>query len=297
MVNLRPLLYFTGEREGVRLQREAGEAPPWSKDPVFSQRLCNVSRSFDRVSSWLTRHVLTEQNISDGLKQFLEFSAWCRWNNWPPTIAKVMDAGFYPTKEIDWPKLGRFVDKLPGKKWTGAYMIAAPRKVKQKKGLFVARTVIRDSFRRATPQLIAAFGRTNGEKPTCEGIWNILRQREYFGSFMSGQVVGDWQYTSLLSDAPDRFEWAPMGPGSSRGFNRLMNRPLKTKIDPEEWKQKLGEWREVVIKHLNKKFGHGYDYLTALDVQNQLCETDKMVRMKLGEGRLRARYRSHEGLY
>ena len=290
MAKLNTYINFVKEREAIRQKKLAGEPPPWTKNPILRKyRFCNIRRRDDRVSSWLIKNVLTEQNISDGLYQFLMFSAWCRWVNWPPTIAKVIDAGFYPAKDIDWPKLGRFVDKLPGKKWTGAYMIAAPRTAKQKKGVFVARTVIRDSFLRTTPRLIHAFGRPEGEKPTCQMIWNILRERDYFGSFMAGQIVGDWGYTSLLCDAPDRFEWAPVGSGSRRGFNRLMHRPLKAKIDPIEWRRKLGDWGTAVIS-----LGSDYDDLTALDIQNTLCEFDKYLRVKNGEGRPRALYKPHD---
>jgi hypothetical protein len=294
VVSIRPLLSFVKEREAIRLKKLEGLPAPWTKDQIFQiYRFCNIRRADDRVSAWLIKHVLTEKNVEYDLRSFLMFSAWCRWVNWPPTIAAVMKEGFYPKKRIDWQKLGRFVDKIKGKKWTGAYMIVAPRKVKQKKGVFVARTVIQKSFGGVLPSLIELLEggvpsfEVGPHQATREQVWALLKTRNFFGGFMAGQIVADWGYTSLLRHAPDANTWAAPGPGSSRGFNRLLGLPIKTKIDPELWKAKLPEWREKVIKLL----GSEYADLTAMDVQNQLCELDKYLRVKTGAGRPRAKYR------
>lgn len=292
MAQLKTFLRFVKERENIRLKKEAGEPAPWTKDRILqTYRFCNIRRSDDRVSRWLIRHVLLEEFVKRSLPNFLMFTAWCRWINWPPTILKVMEAGFVNPMDapFDWPKIGRFVDKLEGKKWTGAYMISAPRGERRPgKGLFVARDVIKKSFGGALPQLVQLFENSH-PSITSEMIWQILTKHQYFGSFMAGQIVGDWGYTSLLRNADDMFHWAPIGPGSRRGFNRLINRPLKTKITSNEWRAGLWRLRYRVINHL----GNNYETLTALDVQNMLCEYDKYCRVKNGEGRPRANYTPH----
>ncbi len=50
---------------------------------------------------------------------------------------------------------------------------------------------------------------------------------------------------------------------------------------------RLQEWRGAVVASL----GPEYASLTALDVQNQLWETDKLLRFRNGEGKPRANYR------
>lgn len=287
-MNIRPLIYFVKEREAIRRKKLEGSPAPWTKDLILqTYRFCNIRRSDDRVSSWLIKNVLTEQNIQYDLGSFLMFSAWCRWVNWPPTIAAVMAEGFYPKKRIDWVKLGRFVDKIKGKKWTGAYMIVAPRKSKQKKGLFVAETVIQKSMGEVIPRLVTLFDSSVSPPPHREAVWNMLREHNFFGGFMAGQIVADWGYTSLLRGAPDTFTWAPQGPGSRRGFNRLIGGLIKAKVPQELWDKRLVEWRMKVIAAL----GSEYVNLTMMDVQNQLCEVDKYLRVKNGEGRPRAKYR------
>lgn len=306
--NLKPLLYFVREREKIRLKRAAlsdAEYPEdavLTKDPILATyRFCNVRRRDDRVSKWLIQNVLTQENIKFDFKSFLEFSAWCRWVNWPPTIKAIMDAGLYPSKKINWAKIGRLVDKLGDtqKVWTGAFMVRASSERGARKGQFISQEVIGKHFRKKVPLLVDLFTLFTGESmfpaPLAEGslyrdIHRVLCSVPNFGSFMAGQIAGDWTYTPLLSTAPDLKTWAPMGPGSIRGFNRIIGNEKLTKRPPEDlWQEKLAAWRQKIID----KLGPQYEDLTALDVQNCLCEVDKYLRVKSGQGRPRAKYTPH----
>jgi hypothetical protein len=291
--NLKPLLYWVHERESIRLKRLAGKPAPWTKDPILATyRFCNVRRRQDRVSSWLIDNVLTPQNMkAAGLENFLMFSAWCRWCNWPPTIKAVMDAGLFPAKTIDWRKVGQLTDRIAktDKAWTGAYMIRAPKTKGAKKGKFVAEVVVGRNFAKALPRLLDLIARGELSYRTA---WETLKSIDGYGSFMAGQIAGDWTYTSVLSAAPDLKTFAPMGPGSIRGFNRLMSNPERKwgkRPSEELWLTKLNAWRGKIIARM----GDEYSDLTALDVQNALCETDKYLRVKNGEGRPRAKYSPH----
>jgi hypothetical protein len=126
-----------------------------------------------------------------------------------------------------------------------------------------------------------------GPSPTKFEVWRELKNIKYFGVFMAGQCVDDWTWTPLLNKATDIYTWAPQGPGSVRGFNRIMDRPLKTKIPMEEWLFQLKAWRQLIIDRL----GPSFEDLTLMDCQSVLCETDKFLRVKYGEGRPRSKYR------
>ena len=292
--DLKPLLYFVKEREAIRKRHAIGrllDNGAYTKDPILATyRFCNVRRRHDRVSQWLIGNVLCSGPPPGDLFNFLLFSAWCRWVNWPPTIKAVIDANLYPHVErVDWAKIGRFVDKLgrTEKVWTGAYMIRAPKQKGAKKGLFIAREVIGKHLKKALPRIGELLAADNA---TYQSVHAALCEVPNFGSFMAGQVAGDWTYTPWLSNAPDLKTWAPMGPGSVRGFNRIVGNEKLSKRPPADlWEEKLGVWRQRIIKRL----GPEYEDLTALDVQNILCETDKFLRVKNGEGRPRARYAPH----
>jgi hypothetical protein len=291
--NLEPLLYWVHERESIRLKRVAGLSEPWTVDEILAKyRFCNVRRCDDRVSSWLIANVLTSANMKKaGLSNFLMFSAWCRWVNWPPTIKAVMAAGLFPCRVIDWKKIGQLTDQIARKEkaWTGAYMIRAPKKKGAKKGKFVAEVVVGKNLKAVLPKLLSLLKRNDR---TYRAVWELLQTVDGYGSFMAGQIAGDWTYTTLLNCASDLKTFAPMGPGSIRGFNRIMGiKPIAKKPSEELWLAKLQEWRAAVIERLG---GGVYESLTALDVQNCLCEGDKWLRVKNEEGRPRANYKPHE---
>jgi hypothetical protein len=292
---LPTLIYWVKERESIRRRKDAWQEPgPWTTDPIFLKyRFCNVRRRDDRVSQWLCENVLTDSNRTYDLKSFLMFSAWCRFVNWPPTIKAAMDEDFYPKKRIDWRGLGKFLDDLGEKQkvWTGAYMIRAPQIEGMKKGKFVSEVVIGENFKVVLPKLANYLTPQSGGRASFRGTWEQLKTINGYGSFYAGQIAGDWTYTPLLSAANDLKTFAPLGPGSLRGFNRLMGwAPIKKRPPEELWLEKLVEWRAAIISEL----GPEYESLTALDVQNTLCEVDKYIRVRNSEGRPRANYTPHE---
>ena len=286
---MNPLVEFAVKREAIRKKKAAGEPAPWTDDPIFQYRFTNVRRRDDRVSCWINENVLsTLGSRKTSLEAFLMFSALCRWVNWPPTIALLMARGFYPVKQLDLLAIGKFIDKQTAsgiKTWTGAYLVRAKPGDKKGKGRFVAVEVIKKPLTKIMPQLLQALSaKTRSRKE----IWELLYNCHNWGSFSAGQVVDDWSWTKLLASASDHYTWTPQGPGSLRGFNRVLGLPLKTRHSEEEWCNQLQVWRHEIIAALGK----GYEDLTLADVQSCLCETDKYLRTMGGEGRPRSKYRS-----
>lgn len=278
-----PLISWAIARENMRLRKEAKKFP-YSEDPILTQfRFTNVRRRDDRVSRWLQQNVL----VSDDSDELIVFSALCRWINWPPTIKALMDKDLHIIKSHDdLVKVGTFLDAIQGKVWTGAYMVRAkPFDGGARKGAFVAQQVIGpvlDTIPHIREMLALKLR---------EAAWNALNDLPNWGPFMAGQVIDDWTWTPLLTDPTDQFTFAPPGPGSSRGYNRLLDIPLKNKVNYTQWAIDLPIIRQQVIGALNKYF-HTRSYLdvTAMDIQNCMCEYDKYERVRLGEGRPRALY-------
>jgi hypothetical protein len=280
------LIQWVAERESIRKKKEAGLPAPWSDDPIFqTYRFCNVRRKDDRVSRWLRQNVLTEVHLNKGFSSFIEFTAFCRWCNWPPTIAAIMQEGLYPVEKINWKAVAKCMDRFKKehkKCWTSAYMVIGPKGSTKSKARFITTQVVGKSIGGAIGRIEQALQTKQRRE-----VWLVLNSLKSHGPFMSGQIVDDLSWTTLLSDATDTFTWAPQGPGSLRGFNRLMELPLKTRHSEQDWCQMLSVWRGQVIEAL----GPEYEDCTLHDTQNQLCELDKMLRVKNGEGRPRSKYR------
>lgn len=283
-----PLMYWACEREAIRLRRVEGRPPPWTQDRILQQyRFCNLRRRDDRVSQWLIGNVLAHRNLGFSEWSYLQFTALCRWINWPPTIRELRGVALWPVRELNLLAIGEFIDQYCAsgeKAWTGAYMVrAAPRRQygELAKGKFVAEVVVGEGLESVRKPLLNAL-----KLREAQAVWEALNSANNWGSFMAGQVVADWSYTPLLATALDLQTWAPMGPGSIRGFNRMLGRPLNQRPQSEEWSERLQGWRQELITML----GLEYKDLTLHDIQNALCETDKYLRVKNGEGRPRSTY-------
>jgi hypothetical protein len=203
----------------------------------------------------------------------------------------MLEAGHTPSVvSLDWEKIGEVIDRRQAggeKTWTAAYMIRAesnPRTAWSDwgKGQYIARIVVGNMWERGQSD----YRELIGEKKL-QPIHERLKKEYGWGSFTAGQVLADWTWTTHLDSARDLYTWAPQGPGSVRGANRLLGRPLKTKFNDEEWRIQLQEWRHQIIDELGQEFAD----LTLMDVQNCLCEFDKYERVRLGEGRPRSYYR------
>ena len=286
---VKTFLYWIEEREAIRLARVEGAKPPWTHDEILATfRFCNVRRRDDRVSQWIINRVL--QPYANHPNLWI-MAALARFVNWPPTLNALMELGYWPTQsDPDWRGIGEALDARVAEgeqTWTGAYMIRAESNPYAEwydwgKGRYITEVVIGglwEDQERVLPWI------THG----VEHAWTAIHGHYGFGSFMTGQVVADLTYTPLLSDAPDLYTWAPLGPGSKRGLNRLLGRGLKEGLKQDDAVNLMCELRDTILA----KLGSVYSDLTLHDVQNCLCEVDKYLRVYNGEGRPRALYRSH----
>lgn len=261
------------------------ELVPWTMDPILAKfRFCNVRRRDDRVSRWVQDNVVGPFYEASHIGSWL---ALARFVNWPPTLKMLLDNGLTPDKPMNWGMIGRLLDARSAqgiKTWTGAYMVRAERTKDGSKGKYVCETVLKGMF--DNDEKMSALGIAIAECKR-QAAHSVLMSGYGWGSFMAGQVVDDWTWTRLLRKATDHYTWAPQGPGSVRGMNRLKSLPLATQWKEEEWLGELRHARAGVIGNL----GHRFADLTLMDIQNCLCEFDKYERVRLGEGRPRSHYK------
>ena len=100
---------------------------------------------------------------------------------------------------------------------------------------------------------------------------------------MAYQAVVDVRFTKLLDHAPDVATWCAAGPGTLRGLNRVYGRPVDRPLSQGQ------ALREILAIYALAQDQCGVA-MDLSDVPNVLCETDKYLRVKLGEGKPRALY-------
>lgn len=272
-----PLWAWVKEREQIRIRKDAGASPPWTDDPILSAyRFCNVRREDDRGTVWIRENI--REPFADHPLLWLMLCIG-RQINWPDTLRDLIFNGAWPIDDNFKPSeitmvLNRRKDR-GDKVYTGAYMISASAKKGSDKQAYIAETVIgalwerREGFHRNSQSL----------RRTHE--W-IMRSNGW-GPFMAYQAVVDMRFTALLRDAEDVQSWAAAGPGTIRGLNRLHGRVVDSALSQI---QALGEMR-AIYAIAQAETGVAMDFS---DVPNILCETDKYLRVKSGEGKPRALY-------
>jgi len=274
-----PLWYWIREREAIRLRKEQREPFPWTTDSILRDyRFCCVRREDDRVTQWIRTHI---RERFAGHPYLWLMLCICRQINWPDTLAELIAApGAWPLDENFHPDVLALVlnkrrdqgDKV----YTGAYMIPAPQEKGADKQVHIARVVIGDLWRRRDEFVDWASA-------TLESTHARIARTPGWGNFLAYQAVVDMRFTALLAEATDVASWAAAGPGTIRGLNRLHGRPLDMELR-QPWARQ--EMREI-YKLAEQETNIAMDFS---DVPNVLCETDKYLRVKLGQGKPRARY-------
>lgn len=265
------LVNFINARERHRRAKE-GSHVKGPLDPIISQwRFCNVRRNDDRV----TKFVLA------WLSQYPEKYHWyaatvARLFNNEETLKAIEDSvvPFNP---------GRVRSLLKqraaaGKKNFNAAYIVSTNGLRMDKIDYVLDIVLIPMWEMRTD----IMGRI-AEADTMEQIHDLLKGWHGLGSFMAAQVLADIKYT-VQHNWPDFHTFAASGPGSRRGLNRVMGRPINTPWKEKEFRETLRVLRDKVNARLR------IEPLTAQDLQNCLCEFDKYERIRLGEGRPKQRY-------
>lgn len=259
---IKRLLYWISEREKIRIAKEANKPKPWTDDEILSSyRFCNVRRMDDRVSQWLFHNWYTPYKDHHNIVLAVVMA---RLFNNPQTLEH---AGFpkvwRPKALFNMLAFYRQENKL----FNAAYIVST-NGIEMDKLEYIINKV-----------LWPLAGYKCHFHNSMEQEWKALHMFNGIGSFIGGQIVADlrWAVTGQWSD---KHTWAPMGPGSKRGMNRLLGRDIKTPIKQDYFCELLQDVYDRVkddLPQIGKR-------LELIDIQSCLCEYDKMERT-LFEGR------------
>ena len=278
-INIEPFVYWIKERENIRLKRVAGARPPWTSDPILANyRFCNVRREDDKVTIWIRENV--REPYADHPYLWWMLCA-ARQINWPESLAECIAQGAWPDNPKFRPE--NMTEVLTARKergekvFTGAYIIRGVYYTSKTQG--VSECVLGPLWKRR--EIITD---KSVMKQTLQLAHKTLLEFDYWGPFMAYQAIVDMRFCpSLLANAPDREIWAAAGPGTLKGLNYIYGRGHKETVSQQ---RALEEIRE--IEPILRSTGVDFDFS---DIPNILCEGSKLVKMRRGEGHLRATYK------
>jgi len=268
------LAYWIRERESVRLKRMAGEAKPWTDDEILQQyRFCNVRRMDDAVSVWLWNNWYEPHFDHPSI---VYAAAVARFINLPSSLDRITQLVF----DSRGPQVDDIVALLRAVKRQGVTIFNGAYMVRGNDG----QDKIASVFDYYLEHLLSDPPVIDGS--TMQAAHEALVCRYGFGSFMAGQVVADlrWAKDGYWSDYN---RWAPVGPGSARGMNRVLGLPVKSGFHQDYFVERLRELIEQLRSVLPESIS---SRLEAHDYQNCLCEFDKYERALHSEGKPKSRY-------
>lgn len=279
------LLYFIWEREAIRIARENGHPAPWTNDPILGKyKFTNIHRVDDRVSQWILHNIITPYEEREDLWFTLLIA---RLINWPPTLEKLLEKGVIPCAPAEFSSAA-FVSvvenckAVQSKVYSGAYMVY-PTKMDPggKKSQAIAKHIIGAAVEKADA---ISYEATRPDR-TLEQFVTVMARCFGISTFMAGQVAADLTYSQVqMGKAPDLFTYAPIGPGSSRGLNYLLERAPTAGWGQEHFNRELMNIHQAIVDVLD------IDTMTLHDVQNCMCEYSKYCRTVLGEGKPKTTY-------
>lgn len=311
---VKDFFYWINERTSIWKKRFIeNQEKPWSDDPIFQQyKFTNAYRQLDRGTIALTRMIKPyveelraryNQNYGDtpppkhiennedqwdtqaeretDLEKLIIWNImWYRYFNldihaekfgWCDSYTKLHD--YITDLEVSGDRIftsAHMTTGCPGEEKSISYLRAC------KEAWDDAHVVITSCLEVGT--LYSAF--------------ETLKQFYMVGPFISYEIVCDLRFTPLLENAPDILTWANVGPGAKRGLMRLGMEPtVESMIKLWDLATKI----QVPFDNDAEMLSTDHRWVPwpfeLREIEHSLCEFDKYIRAKSGQGRPRCKYK------
>lgn len=262
---------FAAERQEIFFRRLKAEPAPWTTDPVLqTYRFTNAYRASDRVSQYLIREVIYDQERSfeDMLFRVLLFKFFNRIDTWERLKAEVGEPEWrtYRYDRYD-ACLSRALDE--GKRiFSPAYIMPSggPRDVLGRKH----RTLLQllEFMMVGLPSSLAKTG-------SMQGAYQHLLGYPMIGPFLAYQYVTDLNYGPHLNYS--EMEFVMPGPGALDGLAKTFVQ--FGDLDPAGVIRWVTDHQEKAFEGLGLTFRTLWGRrLQLIDCQNLFCEISKYTR-------------------
>lgn len=267
---------FTALRQEVFFNKINNMPPPWTSDPIINTyKFCNAYRASDRVSQYLIKNIIYDDNRSKNeeevLLRILLFKIFNKIETWEYLENKIGDFiclsnfnfNVYSNLLQDAMETGYVI-------YTSAYMSCASKefgydKKHQNHLALIDQMVVKD-------HVVSRIVRAK----SLEEVFHTIQEYPLLGKFMAYQLATDINYSEIINFDENSFTIA--GPGAERGINKcFLDTDGKSNADIIHW---MTENQEQEFQRLGLNFQSLWGRpLQAIDCQNLFCETDKYCRV------------------
>jgi hypothetical protein len=282
--NVERFYNWIHERHNIYLRRVANQPPPWSDDPIFREyKFTNPFRENDRTTIWMRENWTKPLEEMDAPDEIIFFN--CCLFRMIGTIEFAESHRFVRKQWIPEGTKALIKTRLEKglKTFTGAYIIT-------NQGLKTPKyEVVVEHFLKPIWEHKKVMIDSVKEHRSLKIFHEDLSEFRGWGGggFMAYEVVTDLNYTRILKNAKDKYEWANAGPGAKRGLNRIYDRELKKPLRQNPSNLEMQKILYFADAYLPENVSKHMDMRA---VEHSLCEWDKYERVRLNQGRPRSKF-------
>ncbi|WP_329070328.1 nucleotide kinase domain-containing protein [Amycolatopsis sp. NBC_01480] len=262
---------FAAKRQAVYLSRLAGEAGPWTDDPILLRhRFTNCYRAADRVSQYLIRHVSYEgsQQLEEVVFRTLLFKLFNRVSTW-----ELLRDAF---GEVSWENFDHSAyDEVLSrafasghKLYSAAYVVPPPRLEADRKHS--------NHLRLLELMMTSDLGDRIADGGSLRTAFELLQSFPAMGNFLGYQFAIDLNYSAVFDF--DEMEFVVPGPGARDGIRKCFG-PASDGIEADIISY-MADHQQEQFERLGLAFAGLFGRpLQLVDCQNLFCEVDKYARV------------------
>ena len=264
---------FAAERQAIYERRLAGQASPWTADPILRNfRFTNSYRAADRVSQYLIAEVQYGEGRSQApaevffrtllFKLFNKVETWCRLER---------ELGSLAWQSADFDAISRILSAAMNRGervYSAAYIMPAPRYGHARKHdnhLALLKAMMEDGV----PARVQAAS-------SLATVYELLKPYPGLGPFLAFQYAIDLNYSAMLDFDESAFVVA--GPGALDGIAKCFEDAGECRADEIIFQVTDGQQREFRSRGLEFEGLFGRP-LMPIDCQNLFCEISKYARV------------------
>lgn len=266
---------FAVERQNIFFRRLAGEAKPWTRDPILTvHKFTNAYRASDRVSQYLIRHVIYRDDLpssgSEVLFRSLLFKLFNKIETWQ-LLEQAFGAITYKDYRFEhYDEVLRRAMSAGKRIYSAAYIMppgssAFGHSAKHQNHLRLLERMMKDNL---------AVRLENTRR--MQQAFELLRAYPTIGDFLAYQFVIDINYSQITNFS--EMDFVIPGPGARDGIRKCF--ADNAGLNEAELIRLMADNQEREFERLGISFQTLWGRpLQLIDCQNLFCETDKYARV------------------
>jgi hypothetical protein len=263
---------FAVERQEIYFRRLRGQPQPWSSDPVMcSHKFTNAYRATDRVSQYLIRHIIGEdqRDPEDTFFRILLFKVFNKIDTWELLSAAIGDLTVESFDVQHYDRVLTDAFARGERIYSAAYIMPSGGKHCLRRKHTMHLHLLKDMVRKELPARVC-------EAETMEQAFSLLRSWPTLGDFLSYQFVTDLNYSRITNFQESEFV-AP-GPGAAGGLQKCFSD--SGGLTGADVIRLVAECQEQCLKAVGLRFATLWGRpLQLIDCQNLFCEVNKYARL------------------